>query len=86
LPVVVSREAGASELIQHGVNGLLLDDVARPEELARHMRSLLEDRRRAVEMGCAGRQTVKKLTWDTVAEQTMRVYEELLQTPGKTPV
>jgi UDP-glucose:(heptosyl)LPS alpha-1,3-glucosyltransferase len=86
LPVVVSREAGASELIKHGVNGLLLEDVTGQKELARHMLSLLEDRRWAEDLGCAGRETVKKLTWDAVAEQTMRVYEELLQTHRPNPV
>src|ERR1700680_560688 len=34
LPVVVSREAGVSELIRHGVNGLLLEDVTRHAEIA----------------------------------------------------
>jgi len=80
LPVVVSREAGASELVTHGANGLLLDDVTSEQELAGHMRSLLQDRGWAEELGRGGRETVEKLTWDTVAEQTMRVYEELLQT------
>src|SRR5437870_1575205 len=41
LPVVVSREAGAAELVQHRVNGLLLDDVTNVTELAGHMESLL---------------------------------------------
>jgi len=80
LPVVVSREAGASELIENGTNGLLLNDVTNAEELASHMRSLLQDREWAEQLGRGGRETVEKLTWDTVAEQTMQVYEELLQT------
>jgi len=86
LPVVVSREAGASELIEHGVNGLLLDDVNSQEELARHMRSLMQDRRWAEGLGRAGRETVEKLTWDRVAEQTMQVYQELLQKRRQKPV
>src|SRR5206468_10833037 len=59
LPVVVSREAGASELIQHGENGLLLGDVTNVEELAGHMRSLLENRYSAANLGAAARQTVE---------------------------
>ena len=84
--MVVSREAGASELIEHGVNGLLLDDVNSQEELARHMRSLMQDRRWAEGLGRAGRETVEKLTWDRVAEQTMQVYQELLQKRRQKPV
>ena len=79
LPVVVSREAGAAELIQHGFNGLLLEDVASVPELAQHMNSLLSDRPWAAKLGCAARKTVESMSWDTVAAQTMRVYEELLE-------
>ncbi len=86
LPVVVSREAGASELIKHGVNGLILKDVTRPEELAQHMQALLQNPRWAEGLGCGGRQTVEKLTWDKMAEQTMQVYEKLLQGHQKNPL
>jgi UDP-glucose:(heptosyl)LPS alpha-1,3-glucosyltransferase len=78
VPVVVSREAGVAELIRHGVNGLLLEDVTSHEELAGHMRSLQQDRLWAERLGRAGRETVEKMTWDSVAEQTLRVYEKLL--------
>jgi UDP-glucose:(heptosyl)LPS alpha-1,3-glucosyltransferase len=79
LPVIVSREAGASELIQHGVNGLLLEDVTSVPELARHMRSLLQAPRWAAELGDAARKSVEPMSWDAVARQTMRVYQELLR-------
>ncbi len=79
LPVVVSQEAGVAELIRHGVNGLLLEDVTSHAELARHMRFLQEDPQRADSLGRAGRETVEAITWDAVAAQTLRVYEDLLQ-------
>jgi UDP-glucose:(heptosyl)LPS alpha-1,3-glucosyltransferase len=79
LPVVVSREAGAAELVQHGVNGLLLDGVTDVSELAGHMDSLLRDPRWAAELGDAARKSVEPMSWDPVADRTMRVYEELLQ-------
>lgn len=77
LPVVVSREAGVAELIRHGENGLLLQDVTSHSELARHMRSL-QDPELADALGRAGRKTVEGLTWDAVADQTMTVYAELM--------
>jgi UDP-glucose:(heptosyl)LPS alpha-1,3-glucosyltransferase len=79
LPVIVSKEAGASELIQHGVNGLLLTDLTNEGELAGHMRCLYENRVWAVELGAAARTRVESLSWDAVAEQTMRVYREALR-------
>lgn len=77
LPVVVSREAGASELIEPGINGLLLDDVSSDSELAAHMQSLQKQPEWAEGLGRAARKTVERLSWDSVAQQTMRVYEEL---------
>jgi UDP-glucose:(heptosyl)LPS alpha-1,3-glucosyltransferase len=79
LPVVVSREAGVSELIRHGVNGLLLDDAASVVELASHMRSLLRDRHYATRLGCNARNSVEPMSWDAVAAQTMQVYQDLVR-------
>lgn len=78
LPVVVSREAGVAELIRPGVNGLLLDDLTSHVELAQHMRSL-QNRPWAEMLGRGGRETIEKLTWDTVAEQTLQVYASQLR-------
>jgi UDP-glucose:(heptosyl)LPS alpha-1,3-glucosyltransferase len=77
LPVIVSKAAGASELIEHGVNGLLLNDTS-VSEVARHMQSLVHDRQGAARLGCAARRSVEGLSWDRAARQTMGVYEELL--------
>jgi UDP-glucose:(heptosyl)LPS alpha-1,3-glucosyltransferase len=79
LPVVISRQAGASELIHHGINGLLLNDVRSVQELAGHMMSLQHDRCWASELGKAARKSVEPMSWDAVAEQTMRVYREYLR-------
>ncbi len=77
LPVVVSREAGASELIEHGENGLLLNTAEIPE-LAQQMESLARNPTWAAQLGCAARRRVERLSWDTVARETMSVYRELL--------
>ncbi len=78
LPVIVSREAGAAELIQHGVNGFLLDDYNDSAELAEKMRAVAEDPALAERIGHAGRRTAECHSWDVTAAETMRVYERLL--------
>jgi len=78
LPVIVSRQAGASELIDPGVNGLLLQDFRDINELAEKMDLLQHDRALAARMGAAARRTAEKYSWDSVAEQTMRVYLQAL--------
>jgi UDP-glucose:(heptosyl)LPS alpha-1,3-glucosyltransferase len=84
LPVIVSREAGASELIEPGVNGLLLEDFSDAGELAGKMRLLLEDRGLAARIGLAARRTVERHSWDYVAAQTMLIYERLLSSDQLT--
>ncbi len=79
LPVIVSREAGASELIEPGANGLLLEDFKDSAELAEKMRLLCEDRVLAESLGAAGRKTVESHSWDVAAAQTMAVYQEVLR-------
>ena len=84
LPVIVSREAGASELIQNGENGLLLNDLSSDSELAGYMQRFEQDRRWAAQLGCEARKTVESMSWDTAAAQTMQVYEELLSRSNKS--
>jgi phosphatidylinositol alpha 1,6-mannosyltransferase len=83
---VVSREAGAAELIQHGINGLLLDDAISVTELADHMQSLFKDRLWAAELGSAARKSVQPLSWDAVAARTMQVYQEVVLKPNQAMV
>lgn len=78
LPVIVSKEAGVSELVQHGANGLLLEDFTDGVELAGKMQFLAENRAVAARIGLAGRQTAEEHSWDVTAAETMRVYERLL--------
>ena len=77
LPVIVSREAGAAELIQDGVNGLLLEDFSDTSELAEKMRLLITERPLARRLGAAARHTAEQHSWDVTAAETMRVYEHL---------
>jgi glycosyltransferase involved in cell wall biosynthesis len=77
LPVIVSREAGAAELIEHGINGLVLNDFNNVDELAELMRSLAADRAFARKLGQAGRVTAEQYSWDIVAARTMEVYRQV---------
>jgi len=58
-PAVSTRISGIPELVEDGVNGVLVEpgDAA---ALARAMRELLEDRARATEMGLRGRVAVER--------------------------
>ncbi len=79
LPVIVSRAAGASELITHRENGLVLEDAGDVAGLAAGMRELAVDRDFAERLGRAARVRMEGLTWDEVARRTLQVYEQVLE-------
>jgi UDP-glucose:(heptosyl)LPS alpha-1,3-glucosyltransferase len=76
LPVIISREAGAAELVRHGHNGLILEDPGDSRDLSSKMDYLRRDRPRAAEMGRAARLSMETFSWDAVADLTMQLYRE----------
>jgi alpha-maltose-1-phosphate synthase len=81
--VVASRVGGIPEIVVEGETGYLVDlDPGRPQEfasaLAARMGLLLDDPRRAHEMGLAGRRRViDEFGWPAIAAQTVELYESL---------
>ena len=76
--VVASRVGGIPEVVDDGVTGLLVppDD---PAALAGALNRLLRDPGRAEAMGRAGRErAVTEFSWETVAAQTVTLYESLI--------
>jgi len=76
--VVASRVGGIPEVVDDGVTGLLVppDD---PAALADALNLLLCDPGRAEAMGRAGRErAVTEFSWETVAAQTVTLYESLI--------
>ncbi|QOV90627.1 glycosyltransferase family 4 protein [Humisphaera borealis] len=79
LPVITNRAAGAAELIDDGVNGLLTDEPWDIDQIARHLACLRDNPRLRSEIGLAARAKVEAYTWDRTAQQTMAVYRKILQ-------
>ncbi len=71
LPVIASVRAGASEAIQHGMNGLLLKDPASAEELARHIGELFWDEALRQRLGQAAEITARGYNWERNAQALM---------------
>jgi UDP-glucose:(heptosyl)LPS alpha-1,3-glucosyltransferase len=75
-PVIVSRSAGAAELIEPARDGLCLDDALDTTRAAAYLRLLEQDvaaRDRLAESGLAKART---LDWNAVAAATYAVYSE----------
>ena len=78
LPVVTTRLAGASELLEHGVHGLLVRSPNDVDALGRAMQALAVDATQRERMGLAAAELMRHHTWDRVAERTLSVYHEHL--------
>ena len=83
LPVVATAVGGTPELVVDGETGLLVPP-GDPRALALSSERLLRDPALRREMGRAGLERVKKsFTMRRMAEQTERLYEELLLEKGR---
>ena len=76
LPVICSSSAGAAQLIEDGVDGLLVNDPWNPTVLAESMMRLRDDPSLRERLGSSARRKIEEYTWDRVAEATMAVYRE----------
>lgn len=78
LPVITTRLAGASELLDDGIHGRLLDSATDTSALAEAMNSLARNAGERERMGTAAAALMREHTWDRVADRTLAVYYEHL--------
>jgi UDP-glucose:(heptosyl)LPS alpha-1,3-glucosyltransferase len=78
LPLLVSKENGAAELLTDKVEGLLLDDSTDAECLAAQMESLLDASLRQ-KMGAAARRLAVKHTQKHNCEEIISIYNQSAQ-------
>lgn len=77
LPVIVSANVGAKDLVEEGVNGYILPDRLDADAVAGKIVLLLDAERRAAS-GEAGYRTASLHGWDRLAKEVGGVYEEVL--------
>jgi glycosyltransferase involved in cell wall biosynthesis len=78
LPVIVSRQAGVSEVISHGTDGLILEDSEDARILAFLIHELYSDGDLRQDLGENASNTAVKYTWDGNAEQLRAVFDGIL--------
>jgi len=78
LPVVVSRQAGASELITEGEDGILIDNPSDHEEIANRLIPLIKNKDLREKIGYKARLKAELFSWDKMADETMMLYREVL--------
>jgi UDP-glucose:(heptosyl)LPS alpha-1,3-glucosyltransferase len=81
LPVILSVNVGAKDLVEVGVNGFVLPD-ARDADAAAGMIVLLLDATLRAAMGEAGFRTASAHSWERLAGEVGKVYEEAIAERG----
>lgn len=76
LPVVTTRFNGASELIENGKEGFVIDDPHNHRSLGEAMSKLLDSELRS-KCATAARQTAKKWSFETHYQQLMQVFHRV---------
>ncbi|MBK9618614.1 MAG: glycosyltransferase family 4 protein [Candidatus Obscuribacter sp.] len=79
VPAIVSSVAGVSELLNDGIDGLVLKDHLSAKELAQHMQQLQSDPAMLKSMQIKARAKAKQLTWDKTVDATITAYQKLLK-------
>jgi len=74
LPIVASKTGGIPEVIEDGVNGMLVPP-GDPEALARAIDRLLADRALACRLSEGAQERVKHYDWEVLAERVLVVYQ-----------
>lgn len=82
VPVVVTPEVGAAEVVRQSGGGMVAE--GQPKPLADAISSLLEHPDRACELGLAGRRHVaERYSWTSIAGRMEALYQEI-KTSGRT--
>jgi len=81
LPVIVSSNVGAKDLVENGVNGFILNDAINSDSAADLIVRLRNDERRN-QMGKAAAETASHHDWDKLVGRMSAVYQEVLYRKG----
>ncbi len=79
-PVVASEIAGYADVVEHGVDGILIPP-GDPQRLAEELQRMHAEPRRRVEMGTAARASAERFAWPRIAARVERVYERAIDVP-----
>jgi len=76
LPVIISHNVGAKDLIQEGVNGFVVDreDI---DAISRRILLLLDKEKRS-SMGLDAHRVAQNHTWDIMANKVLELYKNIL--------
>lgn len=75
LPVIVSRQAGVSEILTHGVDALILENPTDVDQLACFIGRLFAEPELRKDLGANAEKTARKYTWEANAELLFQLFQ-----------
>jgi UDP-glucose:(heptosyl)LPS alpha-1,3-glucosyltransferase len=78
LPVIVSANVGAKDLVKQGINGFVIQDRINIDSISQKI-NLLMNKDIRIRMGESALETARNNTWETVLKKYEQIYEELLR-------
>lgn len=82
LPVIISSNVGAKDLVQEGKNGFIISNTADSDYIAAKIALLCDENTRRP-LAQAAYQTATQNTWDQVAEKYSAIYKSLIAAKNK---
>ena len=79
LPVIISSNVGAKDLIREGINGFVIEDTTNTDIICDKIGFMLDSKTRNM-MAKEAHNTALGNSWDAVAKRVEGIYEEMLQT------
>jgi UDP-glucose:(heptosyl)LPS alpha-1,3-glucosyltransferase len=73
LPVIISGNVGAKDLVDPGVNGFILSDESPLQDITKFL-TLLVNRETRMEMGESCRQVARRQSWENLSGQIGAIY------------
>jgi UDP-glucose:(heptosyl)LPS alpha-1,3-glucosyltransferase len=78
LPVLISGNVGAKDIVGEGTNGFVLENTNSPVEICDKIAFLLNEEIRS-RMGDQALKTASRFTWEAAAKKVEIIYEDLLE-------
>jgi glycosyltransferase involved in cell wall biosynthesis len=77
LPVIVSDNVGAKDIVKHGINGFVVEERTDIDATSEKI-GLLLNREVRIRMGEAAYETAMNNSWEAVARKYKSIYDEII--------
>ncbi|MDO8461385.1 MAG: glycosyltransferase family 4 protein [Deltaproteobacteria bacterium] len=75
-PVVATENKGFCDMMQNGVNGILVEQ-GRADKLAEALVQVLQDKNLAKKLSDNGREMIRNYSWETITDRVLAFYDKI---------